>query len=41
MEEIEADRLLDLQGGALCAVFPDIPDADVAASPKGVQTLLL
>ena len=41
VKQIEADRLLDLHGGALHAVFPDIPDPDIAAAPEIVHVLLL
>ena len=41
VKEVEADRLLDLHGGALGAVFPDIPDLDIAAAPEIVHVLLL
>jgi hypothetical protein len=41
VEKIEADRLLDLQGRVLCAVFPDILDLDIAAAPEIVHVLLL
>src|SRR5262249_4541705 len=41
MKEVEANRLLDLHGAALCAIFPDIFDLDIAAAPEIVQVLLL
>ena len=41
VKEVEADRLLDLHGAALRAVFPDIPDPDIAAAPEIVHVLLL
>src|SRR5215469_18291125 len=41
MKKVEADGLLDLHGAALCPVFRDIPDPDVAAAPEIVQILLL
>ena len=41
MKEIEANRLLDLHRRALCAVFPDIPDPDIAATPEIAHVLLL
>ena len=41
MKKVEADRLLDLHRSALRAVFPDIPDPDVAAAPEIVQVFLL
>ena len=41
MKEVEADRLLDLHGAALCAFFSDIPDPDIAAAPEIVHVLLL
>ena len=41
VEEVETDRLLDLNRGALCAFWPDLLDADIAAPPKVVQILLL
>jgi hypothetical protein len=41
VKEIEANRLLDLHRRALCAVFPDIPDPDIAATPEIVHVLLL
>src|SRR5262249_14771884 len=41
VKEIEANRLLDLHGAALCAIFPDIPDLNIAAAPEIVQVLLL
>src|SRR5262249_18542895 len=41
VKEIEANRLLDLHGAALCAIFPDILDLDIAAAPEIVQVLLL
>ncbi len=41
VKEIEANRLLDLYGAALRAIFPDIPDLDIAAAPEILQVLLL
>src|SRR5215472_3631937 len=41
MKKIEADRLLDLYGSALRAVFPNILDSDIAAAPEIVHVLLL
>src|SRR5262245_15535505 len=41
VKEIEANRLLDLHGAALCAIFPDIPDVDIAAAPDIVPVLAL
>jgi len=41
MKKVEADRLLDLHGCALSAVFPDIPDPNIAAAPEIVHVLLL
>ena len=41
MKEVEADRLLDLDGAALRAFFSDIPDPDIAAAPEIVHVLLL
>src|SRR5215475_4030458 len=41
VKEIEANRLLDLYGAALCAIFPDIFDVEIAAAPEIVQVLLL
>ena len=40
-KEVEADRLLDLDRGALRAFRPDIPDPDIAAAPEIVHVLLL
>src|SRR5262249_11817703 len=39
VKEIEANRLLDLDGAALCAIFPDIPDLDIAAAPETCAAL--
>ena len=41
MKQVEADRLLHLHRIALRAVFPDIPDPDIAAAPEIVHILLL
>src|SRR4029453_3559938 len=41
VKQIEPDRLLDLHGGTLHAVFLDIPDPDIAAAPEIVHVLLL
>src|SRR5215813_10093941 len=41
VKKVEADRLLDSNGGALRAVFPDILDPDIAAAPEIVHVLLL
>src|SRR5262244_3304295 len=41
VKQIEANRLLDLHGTPLCAIFPDIFDMDIAAAPEIVQVLLL
>src|SRR5262245_34716686 len=41
VKKVEADRLLDLDGGALRAVFTDILDPDIAAAPEIVHVLLL
>jgi len=41
VKKVEADRLLDLYGAALRAVFSDIPDPDIAAPPEIIHILLL
>ena len=41
MKKIEADGLLNLYSAALQAVFPDVPDLDIAAEPEIVHVLLL
>src|ERR1700746_1274674 len=41
VEQVEADRLLDLQGAALRAFFSNIPDADIATAPIILHVLLL
>jgi hypothetical protein len=41
VKQVEADRLLDLHGGAFAAGAVDIPDADIAATPEILQVLLL
>ena len=41
VKKVEADRLLDLHGGALDAIFPDVPHPDIAAPPEIVHVLLL
>src|SRR5262245_66207854 len=41
VKEVEADRLLDFHGGAVCTVLSDIPDSYIAAVPKIVHVLLL
>src|SRR5215471_9462215 len=41
VKKIEADRLLDLNGGAFRALFPNIPYTDVAASPEVLHVLRL
>ena len=41
VKKVEADRLLDLHGAALCSVFPDILDPHIAPAPKIVHVLLL
>src|SRR6516225_7683023 len=41
VKEVEADRLLDLNGRSLGALLADIPDPDIAASPKVVHVLFL
>src|SRR5208337_395443 len=35
------DRLLNLDRAALCAVFADIPDPDIATAPEILHVLLL
>ena len=37
VKEIKADRLLDFYGAALYAVFPDVPDSDIAPAPEVVH----
>src|SRR5215472_7384556 len=41
VKKIEADCLLRLDGAALYAVFPCIPDLDIAPAPEVVDVLLL
>jgi hypothetical protein len=41
VEQVEADRLLDLYGATLCTFFSDVPDADIAAAPIIFHELLL
>ena len=41
MKKVEADRLLDLHGGALHTIFPYVLDPDIAATPEIVHVLLL
>ena len=41
VKKVEADRLLDLYGAALRAVFSDILDPDIAAPPEIIDILLL
>jgi hypothetical protein len=41
MKKVEANRLLDLHGTALRALFSDIPDPHITAAPEIVHVLLL
>src|SRR5271157_4143571 len=41
MKEVEMDRLLNLDRAALCAVFADVPDPDIATAPEILHVLLL
>src|SRR5262249_54584154 len=41
VKKVEAHRLLDLNGSAVRAVFPDILDPYIAAAPEIVHVLLL
>jgi hypothetical protein len=41
VKKIETDGLLDLDGAALCSVFPDILDPDIASAPEIVHILFL
>src|SRR5262249_56646863 len=41
VKEVEADRLLDFHGGAVCTVLSDITDSYITAVPKIVHVLLL
>lgn len=41
LKKVETNRLLDFQRAALCALFPDILDADIAPTPEIVKILLL
>jgi hypothetical protein len=41
VKKVEADRLLDLHGAALCSVLPDILDPHIAPAPEIVHVVLL
>src|SRR5262249_39126923 len=41
VEKVEADRLLNLYGATLGAVFADVLDSNIAAAPEIVHVLLL